>query len=600
MRAGAMADSSLDLGVIGNCSYAALIDGGGRIVWGCMPAFDGDPVFNHLLNEGADHGFFDVVLEDGVARSEQAYLRNTAILRTDLYDAAGNGVRILDFVPRFAQFGRRFRPPVLVRILEPRAGAPRLRIRLRPSFGYGATRPDSTFGSNHIRYIAESHSLRLTTNAPIPYVLKEQPLLLRGPITLFLGPDEPLTDSVSRIGREFIDQTADYWRHWVRSLNIPLEWQEAVIRSAITLKLCSYEPTGALIAALTTSIPEAAGSRRNWDYRYCWLRDAYFTVQALNQTVAHQTMEDFLRYIDNLVASAPDGSLQPVYGITLEPELPEREVPALAGYRGMGPVRAGNQAYAQIQHDVYGHVVLASTQAFFDTRLLRPGDIETFHRLEALGAKAYELYDKPDAGMWERRTSTRVHTSSSLMCWAACDRLAKIAAHLGLADRAVHWRTHADTIHAAISARAWSATRNSFVATFDGDEVDANLLLLEEIGFLAGADPRFVATVEAVERELRQGPHVFRYKVADDFGRPENAFVVCSFWYINALAALGRHDEARALFEKLLDMRNSLGLLSEHIDPTSNELWGNFPQTYSHVGLINCAFRLSRPWTDAR
>ena len=560
-----------------------------------MPDFDGDPVFNRLINDGADSGFYEASLDAPVTHTMQHYLANTAVLQTDLYDASGAGLRIIDFAPRFALYGRRFRPPVLIRILEPLAGTPRIRVRLRPSFEYGAAQPSVTFGSNHVRYANQSYNLRLTTNAPLPYILNEQPLLLQGPVTLFLGPDEPLTDPVNRVG-----QTVDYWRHWVRSLNIPFEWQDAVIRSAVTLKLCSFEATGALIAAPTTSIPEAPETGRNWDYRFCWLRDAYFTVQSLNQTGAHQTMEDFLRYLDNLVAAKADGSLRPVYGITLEADLSEREIDALAGYRGMGPVRAGNQAFEQVQHDVYGSVILAATQAFFDTRLLRPADLDTFERLEALGDKAFSLHDVPDAGMWELRTSQRVHTSSSVMCWAACDRLAKIADHLGRADRAKVWRDKADTIHATICRRAWNKTQGSFVASFDGDELDANLLLMEEFGFIDGQDPRFVATVEAIEKQLVRGPHVFRYIVEDDFGHPEHAFVVCSFWYIRALTALGRHDEAREIFEHMLGLRNHLGLLSEHIDPDTNHLWGNFPQTYSHVGLINCAFRLSRPWTDAR
>ncbi len=592
--------TNLDLGIVGNCAFSALIDRHGAVVWACMPAFDGDPVFSRLINGGVESGIYEISVAPAIARASQAYLDNTAVLQTDLFDENGNGVRIIDFAPRFGMFGRRFRPPVLIRILEPLAGTPRIRVRLRPSFEYAASEPTTTFGSNHVRYANQSYNLRLTTNAPLPYILSEEPFLLQGPVTLFLGPDEPLTDPVNRVGREFLDQTVEYWRHWVRSLNIPFEWQEAVIRSSITLKLCSFEPTGALIAAPTTSIPEAPDTGRNWDYRYCWLRDAYFTVQSLNHTSAHQTMEDFLRYLDNVVATKADGALQPVYGITLESNVPEREMDALAGYRGMGPVRAGNQAFQQVQHDVYGSVILAVTQAFFDTRLLRPADMDTFERLEALGEKAFALHDVPDAGMWELRTSKRVHTSSSVMCWAACDRLAKIADHLGLHDRAAIWRGKADTIHATICERAWNQAQGSFAASFHGDELDANLLLLEEIGFIDGDDPRFAATVEAIEQQLVRGPHVFRYIVEDDFGHPEHAFVVCSFWYISALTALGRNDEARKIFEEMLGLRNHLGLLSEHIDPNTNQLWGNFPQTYSHVGLINCAFRLSRPWTDAR
>jgi len=265
----------------------------------------------------------------------------------------------------------------------------------------------------------------------------------------------------------------------------------------------------------------------------------------------------------------------------------------------MGPVRVGNQAYEQIQNDSYGAVLMAVTQMFFDRRLERPGTRELFERMEHVGDKAIELYDKPDAGLWELRGSQKVHTFSSVMCWTACDRLAKIAAHQDVPERAAHWREAADRIREVILENAWDAEENSFVASFGGKELDAVLLLLNELGFIASDDPRYIGTVEAVERHLKHGDHVFRYTVADDFGFPENAFNVCTFWYIDALAAIGRVAEARELFEKMLASRNHLGLLSEDINVESGELWGNYPQTYSMVGLINSAWRLSRDWEEA-
>jgi GH15 family glucan-1,4-alpha-glucosidase len=372
-----------------------------------------------------------------------------------------------------------------------------------------------------------------------------------------------------------------------------------VIRAAVTLKLSAVDDTGAVLAAITTSLPESAGSGRNWDYRYCWLRDAYFTINALNRLNATRTMERYLGYIVNVIAGAPEGRLQPVYRINGRPEIDEREIASLPGYRGMGPVRLGNQAYRQQQHDVYGAAVLAATHAFFDRRLLWPAKESLFAQLEALGERAAELWSQPDAGPWELRGATRVHTFSSVMCWAACDRLAKIAAQLGLAERARAWRARAETIHRAVCERAWSKARNSFVAALDGDGLDASLLLLAELGFLSADDPRFAATVAAVERELRRGDFVFRYAGPDDFGLPQNAFVVCTTWYIDALAALGRRDEGRALFENLLACRTRHGLLAEHVDPATREPWGNFPQTYSMVGLIKSATRLSLPWQRA-
>ena len=600
--------SSLDLAVIGNCSYSALIDQQGRILWSCLPRFDGDPVFCSLLN-GANgdggpqdedgFGFYDIRIDD-FARSEQYYLNNSAVLVTTLYDSHGSAVEITDFAPRFKQLDRFYRPVMIVRQIRPVIGNPRIQTRLRPGADYGARRPDMTHGSNHIRYISAANTLRLTTDVPISYVIEEVPFVLEEPHTLILGPDETLTRPIAEAGRNFRENTIDYWREWARYLSVPFEWQDAVIRAAITLKLCSFEESGAIIAAMTTSIPEAPGSERNWDYRYCWLRDAYFVVHALNRLGATRTMEDYLRYISNVVASASNGHLQPVYSVTLGSKLTERIETGLDGYRGMGPVRVGNQAYEHIQNDVYGSVIMAATQMFFDRRLAQPGNIRIFERLEDIGEQAVAVFDKPDAGLWEFRTIAKVHTFSAVMCWVACDRLAKIAARIELSARAEYWRDHADKIQKFICDNAWNAELNSFVESFgDGDDVDSSLLLLHELGFLAADDPRFAGTVAAVEKKLRRGNYLFRYISPDDFGVPETSFTICTFWFIDALAALGRVDEARELFENVLSCRNHVGLLSEDIDPRTGELWGNFPQTYSMVGMISSAMRLSKSWEEA-
>ena len=594
--------SSLDLGVIGNCSFGALVDDGARIVWCCLPRFDADPVFCSLTDDdvNATAGFFAIELI-GAVGSVQRYRANTAILETEMVDGAGNRIVVTDFAPRFQTRGRTFRPTTLVRRLRPSRGSPRIRIRVRPRFNYGARAPDVTHGSNHIRYVHTSQVLRLNTNAPVTYVLEETPFLLEEPVSLLLGPDETLAGGVEEVAREFEEKSDTYWRRWTRRLALPFEWQEAVTRAAITLKLCAFEETGAIIAAMTTSIPEAADTERNWDYRYCWLRDSFFVVRALNSLAEVETMEDYLRYLNNIIsgneAESSGGHLQPVFGIGLERRLTERTVTSLAGYRGMGPVRAGNQAFEHVQHDVYGNAVLAASQAFFDTRLLaRPGLVE-LERLERVGERAFAMHDQPDAGMWELRTMARVHSSSSLMCWAACDRLAKIAAHLGESDRSARWRARADTARETILRRAWNPELGAFAESFEGDRLDASLLLMAEVGFLDPDDARFRSTVARIEQELRRGNHLFRY-ASDDFGVPHNAFNICTFWYIDALTRLGRRDEARDIFDAMLDARNALGLLSEDLDPATGELWGNYPQTYSLVGIINAATRLSGTWED--
>ncbi|MEO8580140.1 MAG: glycoside hydrolase family 15 protein [Gemmatimonadales bacterium] len=588
---------SLDLALIGNGTIAALVDSTGQIGWACFPRLDGDPVFCSLLagDESGDFGMFDIELLNAVS-AEQKYLTNTPILVTRSYDSEGGAIEVVDFAPRFRQFGRIFCPMMLVRQVRRIAGSPRIRIRLRPARDYGCERPRTTRGSNHIRYYGGEVVLRLTTDASTTAVLEENPFYLEDEITLLLGPDETVSGPVGELGRHFADETASHWREWVRMLAIPFEWQDAVIRAAITLQLNVFEDTGAIVAAVTTSIPESPNSGRNWDYRFCWIRDAYFVVNALNRLGATRTMERYLAFILNIVADAEDGTLKPLYGINGRRVPDERTAACLAGYRSMGPVRVGNQAYVQVQHDVYGAAILAAPHVFFDRRLVRRGDETLFPRLEALGEQAVKLFDKPDAGIWELRGSLRVHTFSSVMCWAGCDRLSRIAAHLGLADRAGYWRSHADRMHQVISERSWSEKLNAFVGTFDGDNLDASLLRLHEVGFLAADDPRFAGTVAAIERDLKRGDFIFRYSERDDFGTPENAFLVCTFWYINALAALGRRDEARSLFENVLAHRNQHGLLSEDIDPGTGELWGNFVQTYSMVGIIDSAIRLSVEW----
>jgi GH15 family glucan-1,4-alpha-glucosidase len=591
----------LDLAVVGNCEVSALIDPQGRLVWMCLPHPDGDPVFSALLTRdlGASaSGVFAADLAD-LAHAEQSYIRNTAIVETTLRDAHGGEIRITDFCPRFRTHGRMFRPMMLVRVIAPIAGRPLVHLRLRPTSHYGRRAEPDQSGSHHLRYSAHGVKYRVTTDASITAITDDRAFVLDSPLAFVLGSDDTVAETPSVFANSLLEETRAYWQDWVRTLALPFEWQDEVIRAAITLKLCTFEDSGAVLAALTTSIPESPNSGRNWDYRYCWLRDAYFVVQALNRLGATRTMEGYLHYIDHLVARAGGEPLQPLYRITGDAELTEHTVGSLDGFLGMGPVRVGNLAAEQTQHDVYGSVILAATQLFFDHRLVRPGDATLFSQLESLGQRAAALYEQPDAGPWEYRGRQRVHTFSAAMSWAGCDRLSRIGLRLGMAGPAARWRTCADRMRERILSRAWSDRRGAFVGSLGGDDLDASTLLLAELGLVSEKDPRFMATVDAIGRELRDGDLLFRYRHADDFGKPEAAFTICAFWYVNALAAIGRRDEAREHFGALLARRNPLGLLSEDIDPITGSLWGNFPQTYSHVGVINSALRLTRSWEEA-
>jgi GH15 family glucan-1,4-alpha-glucosidase len=594
--------NDLNLALIGNCTIGALVNRHAEIVWGCFPRFDGDAIFNALLQEDpaapGTRGIWGIELLD-LEHTEQYYVTHTAVLVMHARDKHGGIVEVTDFAPRFKHHSRIFCPMMIVRRLKRIAGSPRLRVRLRTS-GWSGESVKTTHGSNHIRYLTPNLVLRLTTDISVTAVLQEIPFLLNDEANLLLGPDETVAIGMHEVCRRYEQETTDYWRDWVRSLAIPFEWQEVVIRAAISLKQNAFEDTGAIIAAMTSSIPEANDdSGRNWDYRFCWLRDAYFTVNALNSLSTTLTMEQYLGYIINLVASSPEGQLQPVYGIDGRALLTEEIVSTLPGYRGIGPVRIGNQAYQQVQNDVYGSAVLAVAHVFFDRRMHRRDLPSLFRHLEKLGEMSRMVYNQPDAGLWELRGTSKVHTFSAVMCWAACDRLARIAAHIGLGSRAGYWRTHADRMRNEILEQAWNEKYHALGATFGGGGVDASMLLLPELMFISPQDPRFLGTVKLVEEELRRGDYVFRYSEPDDFGVPQNAFLVCTFWYIDALAATGRKEEARALFANLVAKRNPHGLLAEHIDTQTSELWGNFVQTYSMVGFINSATRLSIPWDEA-
>jgi GH15 family glucan-1,4-alpha-glucosidase len=429
----------------------------------------------------------------------------------------------------------------------------------------------------------------------LSYIDREAPFVLTRPLHLVIGPDEPFPADLPTTCRSFAARTQDYWTEWVRRLSIAYDWQDVIIRAAITLKLSNFEETGGIIAAHTTSIPEAPGSGRNWDYRHCWLRDAYFVVKALNRLGATQTMEDFISFI---LGIASEEFIRPVYSIVPADSMEETIATGLDGYRNNAPVRIGNAAAGQVQHDTYGSIILAAMPMFFDRRLPRPGDAGLFNLLEKLGVEAARLAFEPDAGIWEYRGRSRVHTHSAAMCWAGCNRLGAIAAHLGMDERATHWTSIANAMQARLIEQAWNEKRGAFTAAIGIDDLDASVLLLPEIGLLETQDPRFVRTVEAIERELLRDKHVMRYASEDDFGLPETAFLICRFWLIDVLWDLGRREQAREMFNDALRYRNRYGLLAEDIHPRTGELWGNFPQTYSMAGLILTAMRLSRSWED--
>ena len=474
----------------------------GRIVWWCFPRYDGDPVFCRLLAGDEEKGFTDVVL-DGQVENRSDYMRNTAIVVTELTDSNGGAVRITDFAPRFQNYGRMFRPPQLVRIIEPIAGMPRITIRFRTAHRYGVPVTTRSSGSNHIRYWRDDVPVRLTTDAPLSYVENEASFVLTRPVHMVLGADEPFEGALETTCREFCERTRDYWMEWVRRLAFSIDWQDEIIRAAITLKLCNFEETGAIVAALTTSIPEGPGSGRNWDYRYCWMRDAYFVVRALNRIGATRTMEDFISYILSIAAGRADPLSRSTASCT---PIRSRSAPRGARrLRGDGPVRIGNAA-----------VDRTSTTSMAASSWRRRRCSST----AGCRSRAMQRCSMCSSRSARRRRSSRsspMPASGNIAAASACipirRRCAGPAASAWRRSRRIsvcrsaraYWGEIAKRIGDEVLERAWNPKRKAFSAAFGSDDLDASCLLLAELGLIAPDDPRFVSTVEAIKRELRRG-----------------------------------------------------------------------------------------------
>jgi GH15 family glucan-1,4-alpha-glucosidase len=582
-----------DLGVIGNCQFSALVHNSGEIVWCCLPRFDSEPVCSSLL-DSQDGGRYRISPANGETGTQQ-YLSNTNILETTFRTSTGS-FRVIDFAPRFMQFGRAFRPTQLMRIVEPIEGTPRIAVACEPRLGWSKKRLPVLQGSHHVRFEGFSSQLRLTTDIPISY-LGGQPFTLTGRHHLVLNWGAPVEEPLAPLCERFLNETSRYWQRWVKQCDIPPLFQQEVIRSALTLKLHCFEDTGAIIAAMTTSVPESPGSGRTWDYRYCWLRDSYYVLNALGLLGQFEEREQFVQYLLNVAGGAPGLNLAPLYRVDGSSNLEETILDNWSGYNGEQPVRIGNAAALHSQHDIYGEMVLALTPIFLDERMSAERSPAVFRLIEELARKAISLAGVPDAGIWEYRTEWKPQTFSSLMCWAAADRMAGIA-DVREPARASEFRTAADRIHADVIGQSWSASRNSFVGHYGGEDLDASLLQMARLRFLPVADLRLSSTIDAIHKDLARAGWLDRYSLNDGFGRPAVAFVICTFWLIEALAAAGRREEARAIFDRVRVTLSPLGLLSEDYDPAAQRMWGNFPQTYSHVGLINAAFAASPQWTE--
>ena len=582
-----------DLGLIGNCQYSAVIHRSGEVVWCCLPRFDSEPVFSTLLD--LDHGGRFRVRPAGGELGVQRYLPNTNVLETTFRSATGS-FRVIDFAPRMLQYDRAFRPTQLHRILEPLEGTPRIEVACEPKLGWSKANPMVDGGSHHFRFEGYASQLRLTTDIPLSY-LGGQPFALTERRHLVLTWGAPVEEPLAPLCERFRNDTERYWRQWVKQCDIPPHFQREVIRSALVLKLHCFEDTGAIIASTTTSIPEAPGTGRTWDYRYCWLRDAYYVLGAFGLLGQFEEREQFVNYLLNIAASAADLNLAPLYRVDATQKVEEQILENWPGFEGERPVRVGNAAALQVQHDVFGEMVLALTPIFLDERFSAERSGAALKLLEGLARKAISVAGKPDAGIWEYRKQWQPQTFSGLMCWAAADRMAAVASQRAPALEA-EFRAAAARIHADVTACGWNASLGSFVGHYGGADLDASLLQMASLRFLAPQDPRLHGTIDAIRKGLAVDGWLFRYRADDGLGKTEVAFVLCTFWLIEALAIAGRHEEAADMLNRVQAALSPLGLLSEDYHTSSLRMWGNFPQAYSHVGLIRAAFAASPAWSE--
>ena len=582
-----------DVGLVGNGQFAAHVAATGDVVWCCLPRFDAEPLFGALLDpEGG--GRFRVGPASGVP-GRLSYLPNTNVLATDFEDDSG-AFRVVDLAPRFEQYQRAFHPTQLFRIVEPLRGMPRVRVECRPVLGWSRRPALAVPGSNHLRFDGYPAQVRLTTDVPLSY-LEGQPFSLTGRRHLALTWGSPIEEPIAPLADRFLTETIRYWRLWVKGCDVPPAYQAQVIRSALALKLHCFEDTGAIVAATTTSIPESPGSGRTWDYRYCWLRDAYYVLAAFRRLGRFEERERFTQWILDVAGGAPELALAPLYRVDGRSDLDEVAVPGWPGYDAHGPVRAGNGAAVHVQNDVYGETVLALAPVFVDERFSDERTAATRELVERLARKAVAVAGQPDAGIWEYRKAWTAQTFSTLMSWAGADRAAMVLERQAPGAGA-ELAAGAERLREEIVRRCWRSDRRTFAGTYDSDDLDASLLQMVPLRFLGRSDPRLVSTVDAIAHGLARGDWIDRYRIDDGFGQPEVAFVVCTFWLVQALAGIGRIDETRRRLDATFRALSPLGLVSEDYDPDRRRLWGNYPQAYSHVGLIHAAFDASPRWPD--
>ncbi len=585
--------NNLNYGVIGNCRSAALISEKGSIDWCCLPDFDSPSIFAKLL-DNVKGGSFSIVVDDNYI-IKQVYFDRTNILHTEFKSIQGT-FEVVDFMPRYKTSDHDyFAPAEIYRYIRLVSGSPTFKINYSPVFNYGRDKVSHVQVDNYIRTysrINPTDCMYLYSSLNLNDILASKEIQLTQHQFLLLSYNQKLIDiDINRVYLEYT-RTKVYWLNMTNRSKKYEKYTEEILRSLLVLKMMSFHSTGAVLAAITTSIPETIGGERNWDYRFCWLRDASMSIETLLKMGHYNAAQRFLVYIKGILKSKHD-SFQIMYGIRGERELTETVLPHLSGYENSKPVRIGNAAFSQRQNDVFGYLlnVIYQYYQFFPGTLDEIEDM--WEIVRNISRTVSTHWEKPDRGIWEIRNDESHFVSSKVMSWVAMDRAAKIAVLLNKTYYAETWRGIADDIKDDVLKKGWNKQLQTFTQTYSNSELDASLLLMAEYGFISADDPKYQKTVMAVKNALFQNGLIYRYISPDDFGKPTSSFTICIFWLVQALFRIGMKDEAKVIFENLLACGNHVGLFSEDIDFSTKRLLGNFPQAYSHLALINTAILFS-------
>jgi GH15 family glucan-1,4-alpha-glucosidase len=587
-----MITDNLNYGIIGNGSSGALISKDGSVDWLCLPHFASPSVFANILDSNAGSLGIEVLKDVSI---KQSYLENTNILKTH-FETDEWAFEILDFMPRYQKVtGSYYYPPELTRIIKPLRGTPEFEVQYNPRLEYSK---DETITHNKGTYLIsileneeQYDALYLYANIPFGSIINREKITLSSTVFITISYNEKLDHTDLEKAWYDFDLTKAYWLNWVQRTKEFSYYNKEIRRSALTLKLLSYDKTGAIIAALTTSLPETIGEVRNWDYRFCWIRDSSMVIKILSQLGHRKIVRRFIDYIIDLIPEK-DEKLQIMYGIHSEQKLTEETLEHLSGYHNSKPVRIGNDAYHQKQNDIYGilmDAIYVELEQFSND----------FERKEELWEVVKNIvwivshnWEKPDKGIWEFRGEDKHFTFSKVLCWVALDRAIKIAELLNKSKP--KWYKVRDQIKEQIEEKAWNDEVHAYTQYYGSTALDASVLLMEQYGFIDPNDPRFVATVKSTERELLKDGLMYRYKNEDDFGEPSSSFTICTFWFIRSLIKIGEVEQAKKYFDQLLTYSNHLGLFSEDIDFKTKRLLGNFPQAYSHLALIDTAIQFNK------